>query len=245
MIRIVSLYPELMNLYGDRGNVMVLVRRCGWRELPVALDEIGLGQVTDLADADVVLLGGCSDREQSILEPELPRLSDALAAAVDRGVVVLAVCGGYQLLGRYYTDAGGAMIAGLGLLDLHTDTGQGRLRGNAAVAVDLGGAPEIITGFENHGGRTHLGSTPPLGRVLAGSGNNGIDGQEGARLHNVFGTYLHGPLLARNPWLADHLLELARRRQGIDAPLSPLDDSLERAARGRLLARLGVTTPTR
>ncbi len=244
MLTITHLYPELLNLYGDRGNVMTLAYRCQWRDLSVRVEEVNLGDRTDFSGSDILFIGGGSDREQGMLSDDLARIRDHLARAVEERLVVLAVCGGYQMLGMSYRDAGGREIPGLGILDFHTTDGKGRLTGNTAVEIMIRGKKEIITGFENHGGRTHLGTVDSLGRVLSGHGNNGRDGREGARYKNLFCTYLHGPVLPRNPWFADYLISLALSRKGKSADLKSLDDSLEIAARSRLLKRLRVTTPT-
>jgi CobQ-like glutamine amidotransferase family enzyme len=204
--------------------------------------EVGLGDPVDFGEVDFVFLGGGSDREQDIMARDLLARRDDLAAAVEEGLVVLAICGGYQLLGRYYRAADGTTIPGLGLLDFHTRAGKNRLIGNVAVEVDLDGFRVILLGFENHAGRTYLGDLAPLGRVLVGHGNNGEDGTEGARYKNVFCSYLHGPLLPKNPALTDHLIRLALRRRGLPGELEPLDDTLEREAAHVMLRRMGVRT---
>ncbi|MBC7106122.1 MAG: glutamine amidotransferase, partial [Firmicutes bacterium] len=229
-------------LYGDRGNVLAFVARCRWRGIPVRVLEVGLGDPVDFGEVDFVFLGGGSDREQDIMARDLLARRDDLAAAVEEGLVVLAICGGYQLLGRYYRAADGPLIPGLGLLDFHTRAGKKRLIGNVAVEVDLDGWRVTLYGFENHAGRTYLGDLAPLGRVLVGHGNNGEDGTEGARYKNVFCSYLHGPLLPKNPALTDHLIRLALRRRGLPEELEPLDDTLEREAVRVMLRRLKVRT---
>lgn len=239
-IRIVHLYPELLNLYGDGGNVIVLRRRCEWRGIPVAVDTVEMGAAMDLSDADIVMLGGGADREQRIVAERLLARAAELAAYAADGGVLLAVCGGYQLLGHSYT-MGEEVLPGLGLVDMETVRGEGRLIGNAAVASPICESP--IIGFENHGGRTNLGpGAVPLGRVLAGThGNNGADGTEGVLSGNVLGTYLHGPLLPKNPQVADWLLARALERRGESAAiLTPLDDSAELEANRVMRTRLGV-----
>lgn len=227
-LRVCSLYPELMNIYADRGNMQLLRARCEWRGIGFELAGSTLGEGIDPDAHDLFYMGGGQDRDQALCAQDMVTTKrEALHAAADRGAVVLAVCGGYQLLGHEY-EMEGERLPGVGLVDLRTVREPGpRLIGNCAIEADLGGGPRIIAGFENHGGRTYLGpEEQPLGRVLEGFGNNGKDGFEGVRRGNVIGTYLHGPLLPKNAWLADRLIELA-----LDAELEPLeDDSLEEAA---------------
>ena len=227
MLRVCALYPELMNIYADRGNIAVLRARCEWRGVEFRLDSATIGDPLDPDQADLFYIGGGQDRDQAAVAHDMAGPKRAvLHAAADRGAVLLAVCGGYQLLGHSY-QLGDAELPGVGLADLRTVREEGpRLIGNCAIEADLGGGPRVIAGFENHGGRTYLGEhEQPLGRVLEGHGNNGRDGREGVRLGNVFGTYLHGPLLPKNVWLADRLVELA-----LGVELEPLEDSLEEAA---------------
>src|SRR3954468_12885393 len=227
-LRVCSLYPDLMNIYADRGNVAVLRARCEWRGIGFEHSASGLGERLDPDSADLFYMGGGQDRDQvAVAEDMVATKREALHAAQDRDAVILAVCGGYQLLGESY-EMGSTLLPGVGLVDLRTVREPGpRLIGNCAIEADLGGGPRVIAGFENHGGRTYLGpDEQPLGRVLEGFGNNGKDGFEGVRRGNVIGTYLHGPLLPKNAWLADRLIELALRTE-----LEPLeDDSLEEAA---------------
>jgi lipid II isoglutaminyl synthase (glutamine-hydrolysing) len=226
-LRLCALYPDLMNIYADRGNIAVLRARCEWRGIGFELSSSGLGEPLDQGTADFFYMGGGQDRDQvAVAEDMVATKRDALHAAQDRGAVILAVCGGYQLLGKSY-QLGERELPGVELVDLTTVREPGpRLIGNCAIEVDLGG-DNVIAGFENHGGRTYLGEgEQPLGRVLSGYGNNGKDGHEGVRRGNTIGTYLHGPLLPKNIWLADRLIELA-----LDTGLEPLgDDSLEEAA---------------
>lgn len=227
-LRVCSLYPELMNIYADRGNMQLLRARCEWRGIGFELSGSTLGEGIDPDAHDLFYMGGGQDRDQALCAQDMVTTKrDALHAAAERGAVVLAVCGGYQLLGHEY-EMEGERLPGVGLVDLRTVREPGpRLIGNCAIEADLGDGPRIIAGFENHGGRTYLGpDEQPLGRVLEGFGNNGKDGFEGVRRGNVIGTYLHGPLLPKNAWLADRLIELA-----LDAELDPLeDDALEEAA---------------
>jgi CobQ-like glutamine amidotransferase family enzyme len=232
-LRVAALYPEQMNIYADRGNIIFLRRRCEWRGIAFSYTASGPGDRLDPAAHDLVYIGGGQDRDQRIVAQDMVSTKrDGLAQAVDDGAVVLAVCGGYQLLGHSY-QLGDERIAGLGLADLETRREPGpRLIGNVEIEVDLGGGPRRLAGFENHGGRTYLGNdAKPLGRVIRGFGNNGEDALEGVRRANLIGTYLHGPLLPKNAWLADRVIQLAlARREGSEPELDPLDDALEDAA---------------
>jgi CobQ-like glutamine amidotransferase family enzyme len=228
-LRVCALYPDLMNIYADRGNLLLLQRRCEWRGIGFELSASGLGEPLDADAADLFYIGGGQDRDQELCALDLAEVKrDGIHAAADRGAALLAVCGGYQLLGHSY-QLGERTLPGVGLVDLTTIRGDGpRLIGNVAIEVDLGDGPRVLAGFENHGGRTHLGAgETPLGRVLKGYGNDGRSGVEGVRRGNVIGTYLHGPLLPKNAWLADWLIA---RGLGRDEPLKPLDDALENAA---------------
>ena len=237
-LRVCALYPDLMNIYADRGNLILLRKRCEWRGLGFELSASGLGAQLDPAAADLFYIGGGQDRDQVLVAADMEATKrQGLHHAAETGKVVLAVCGGYQLLGHSYHVAG-HVLPGVGLVDLETTREDGpRLIGNCAIQVDLGDGPRVIAGFENHGGRTRLGpGATPLGKVLKGFGNNGEDGHEGVRRDNVFGTYLHGPLLPKNAWLADRLIMLAL---GLDA-LDPLDDSFEDAAHAAARRAAGV-----
>ena len=236
-LRVVYLYPDALNLYGDGGNAMIIKSRCAWRGIPVTVDEVTMGQELNLESADIVLMGGGADRDQLAVAHELASRREEIARYVESDGTLLAICGSYQLLGHSYY-MGDTRIEGLGVLDIETTRGEGRLIGNVAVTTELCDAP--LVGFENHGGRTHLGpNAAPLGdSVVPGTGNNGEDGHEGVLYRGVVGTYLHGPALSKNPQLADWLIEHALRRriqQGDRTvasllPLYPLDDSLEHAA---------------
>jgi CobQ-like glutamine amidotransferase family enzyme len=232
-LRFLALYPEQMNIYADRGNAIFLQRRCEWRGIGFAYASAGPGEEFDPSAHDYIYLGGGQDRDQRAVAADMVASKrDAMAEATEDGAVVLAVCGGYQLLGSSY-QLDEERLPGLGLVELETVRSSGaRLIGNVAIEVDLGGGPQVVAGFENHGGRTHLGAgAEPLGKVLKGFGNNGEDGFEGVRRNNLIGTYLHGPLLPKNAWLADHLIALAlERRYGERPELEPLEDDLERAA---------------
>jgi CobQ-like glutamine amidotransferase family enzyme len=232
-LRLCALYPEQMNIYADRGNILFLQRRCEWRGISFSYTAAGPGDRVDPGAHDLFYVGGGQDRDQRMVAADMVAgKRDDLAAAVDDGAVLLAVCGGYQLLGHSY-QLGEERIEGLGLADLETIREPGeRLIGNVAIEADLGTGPQLIAGFENHGGRTYLGDdATPLGRVVKGFGNNARDGLEGVRRDNLFGTYLHGPLLPKNAAFADRLVALALgRREGAEPELEPLDDSLESAA---------------
>jgi CobQ-like glutamine amidotransferase family enzyme len=238
-LRLLALYPEQMNIYADRGNVIFLQRRCEWRGLGFEYSAAGPGESFDPSAHDLIYIGGGQDRDQRLVaEDMLQTKRDAIASAVGDGAVVLAVCGGYQLLGHSY-QLGDERIPGLGIADLETVREDGpRLIGNISLEVDLGNGPLLVAGFENHGGRTYLGAgTEPLGRVVKGHGNNGKDGFEGVHRDNLFGTYTHGPLLPKNSELADHLTRLALSRSGNPVgELDPLDDRLELAAHESALA---------
>lgn len=242
-LRVCALYPEQMNIYADRGNILFLQRRCEWRGIGFSYTGAGPGEPVDATAADLFYIGGGQDRDQVMVAADMVASKrEDLAAAVESGAVVLAVCGGYQLLGHSY-QLGDEKLPGLGLVDLETVREEGpRLIGNVAIEVDLGPGPRVLAGFENHGGRTYLGpGVPALGKVLAGHGNNGKDGWEGVRRHNLVGTYLHGPLLPKNAWLADHLITLALgRRYGARPELEPLPDALEDAAHASARAAAGV-----
>jgi len=228
-LRVCALYPDLMNIYADRGNLIVLERRCAWRGIGFQLSASGLGEQLDGRAHDLFYIGGGQDRDQRLCAHDLIETKRAgLHAAAERGAVVLGVCGGYQLLGHSYALAD-EEIPGVGLLDLRTVREEGpRLIGNVAIEVTLeNGDAEVLAGFENHGGRTHLGGRQqPLGRVLRGFGNDGRSGFEGARAGNTVGTYLHGPLLPKNVWFADWLI--ARALGLRPEQLAPLDDAIER-----------------
>ena len=238
-LRLLTLYPEQMNIYADRGNILFLQRRCEWRGIGFVNTPSGPGEPVDPGAHDLIYIGGGQDRDQRLVAEDMLRAKrEGITSALTDGAALLAVCGGYQLLGHSY-QLGAERIPGLGLADLDTVREEGpRLIGNVAIEVDLGGGPRTLAGFENHGGRTYLGDdATPLGRVIAGHGNNGRDGLEGVRSDRLIGTYLHGPLLPKNAWLADHLIAQAlARRAGSPPQLEPLDDALEDAAHRSALA---------
>ncbi|MEJ7893962.1 MAG: glutamine amidotransferase [Solirubrobacteraceae bacterium] len=239
MLRVLALYPDLMNIYADRGNLLFLQRRCEWRGIGFELAGAQIGETVDPDAHDLFYMGGGQDRDQALCAEDLAAVKrDALHAAAARGAVVFGVCGGHQLLGHAY-ELDGVELPGAGLVDLRTvRSDDRRLIGNVAIEVQLPGldGARVLAGFENHGGRTHLGAGErPLGRVLAGHGNNGDDGHEGVLRGTVVGTYLHGPLLPKNAWFADWLIETA-----LGAPLTALDDTLETAAHAGARRAAGV-----
>ena len=222
------LYPELLNLYGDRGNIQCMMKRSLWRGIEAETIAFGLEDSIDFSKLDIVLLGGGSDREQRIVCSRLRDIRENFHHYVEDGGSVLAVCGGYQLLGHYYKTEEDT-LEGLSLVDLYTEQGEGRLIQNIVLQSELFDMP--IVGFENHGGRTCINNNKPLGKVLYGAGNDGKSGYEGVVYKNVIGTYLHGPLLPKNPQLADWLIQHAlERKYGKETELTPLDDSQEKEA---------------
>jgi lipid II isoglutaminyl synthase (glutamine-hydrolysing) len=241
-VRICHLYPRLLSVAGDRGNLFAITRRCAWRGIAATVVEAEVGEVPDFAGFDLVLLHGGQDCEMRVAADDLAMKAGSLRAAIEADVVVLAVCAGYQLLGKYYAPEAGAPIAGIGVLDAVTEGGATRFMGHIAVSCDFGrGGPQRLVGYENHSGRTYLGpGAGQLGRVIAGSGNNGGDGAEGARYREVYATYLHGPLLPKNPWLTDHLISRALRHHYPDEELldrlAPLADEAETAAHAAALS---------
>jgi CobQ-like glutamine amidotransferase family enzyme len=240
-LTVVYLYGELMNLYGDRGNILAIQRRCEWRGIGVELVHVGVGDRIDPGAADLLFFGGGQDVEQATVSRDLMAGNgSAIEEAVDAGAGLLAVCGGYQLLGRFFRTANGVEIPGSGLFDAFTVAGAARLVGNVVAEAEIDGRSETLVGFENHSGRTFVGAaatTAPLARVLVGGGNNGEDGAEGARRGTAIGTYLHGPVLPKNPWLTDWLILAALRRRHQVEILDPLDDTLEIATNRALASR--------
>jgi hypothetical protein len=232
-LRLVHLYPDLMSVYGDRGNVLTLVRRAEWRGLDVELRELSVGDELDPCEVDLVFFGGGQDREQAVVSPDFLRQKGAaVCEAVEDGAALLSVCGGYQLLGASYTTVDGQQLPGAGLFDIRSVPGPRRHIGNVLIETSLDGRPRTLVGFENHSGRTFLASgVQPLGRVVVGAGNNGEDGTEGSVYRGAIGCYLHGSLLPKNPWLADRLLTQAlAHRRGEPVTLEALDDRLENEA---------------
>ena len=227
------LYPDLMNLYGDRGNVICLLRRCQWRGIEVEVKE---------NSPDILFMGGGQDRQQKAVVEDLKKgRGEEIKNFIENGGVGLFICGGYQLMGKFYRPAEGPDLKGLGIFNIETyHFGKEKPRCIGNVVVERQG--KTLVGFENHGGRTYLGGeVKPLGKVLCGHGNNSEDGTEGAVYKNAFGTYLHGALLPKNPHFADHLIELAlKNKYGLDVKLDPLDDTLEHQAHKAVLRKLGL-----
>jgi lipid II isoglutaminyl synthase (glutamine-hydrolysing) len=232
-VRVAHLYPDYLNIYADRGNMAVLARRAAWRGLDLEVEPLSTGDDVRPGEFDLYYIGGGQDREQALIAPNMAAKGPALAEAVAGGATVLAVCGGYQLLGNFYRDREGAELPGSGLLPLHTIAGARRMIGDVLLECELEpGIRRTLAGFENHAGRTYLEEgAEPLGRVVAGFGNDGESGYEGCRSGRVVGTYLHGPLLPRNPWFADWILaQAAARRTGAPPELERLPDTLEAQA---------------
>jgi CobQ-like glutamine amidotransferase family enzyme len=241
-LRICHLYPRELNIYADRGNIAVFRQRTGWRGIDCEVVEAGLDEAIDPDAHDLFYLGGGQDRDQALVAPDLVATkSDALHRAADSGAVVLAVCGGYQLAGHGYKATDSSALPGIGLIDADTVAGSDRLIGDLAIEVELDGELQRVVGYENHAGRTRLGpDVQPFGKVLAGAGNDSESGYEGAMRDRVIGTYLHGPLLPKNPWLADRLISWAlQRRTGRVPELEPLADELEAKARQVAIGRAG------
>jgi hypothetical protein len=230
-VRVVHLYAAEMNIYGDNGNVQILRRRLEWRGIPVVVQRVGVGEPLP-PDTHVLIGGGGQDAGQAVITEDLLAKGPGLVAMAADGVPMLLVCGMYQMAGHYFQPFDAPRLPGIGLLDVHTVAGPTRLIGNVVADSEFGS----LVGYENHSGLTYLGDgVEPLGRTSPGQGNNGSDGTEGARLHHVIGTYLHGPLLAKAPAVADHMLSAALAQAGLPAVLEPLDDSL--AARAAAVAR--------
>ncbi len=241
-VRLCHLYPEMMNIYADRGNIAVFQQRLAWRGMGIEITEIGLGDTIEPGQHDLYYLGGGQDRDQNLVAEDLVRNKDVLQAAADAGAAQLYVCGGIQLAGHSYKTADGTELAGLGILDLSTDAGDSRLIGDLVIDATVEGTTQQVVGYENHVGRTTLGpGCSPFGRVTSGHGNDGASGFEGAIKNHVIGTYLHGPLLPKNPWIADILLSWALdHRYGDDIALRPLEDTVETRAHQAAVARAGV-----
>jgi CobQ-like glutamine amidotransferase family enzyme len=233
-LRVAHLYPEYLNIYADRGNIAVFANRARWRGIELVVEPVSVGEALRPGEHDLIYVGGGQDREQALIAPDLAARGAAIREAVDGGTAVLAVCGGYQLLGRFYRERGGAELPGAGLFPLHTVAGERRLIGDCLLECEFEpGEKRTLAGFENHAGLTRLeAGAEPLGRVVAGFGNDGASGFEGCRVGTAIGTYLHGPLLPRNPWLADWLLSqaLAHATGGEPLQLTPLPDRLEARA---------------
>lgn len=234
IIRIAHLYPDMLNLYGDRGNIIALTERMKARQIDVHTDAITMGKSFNADDYDILFIGGGQDFEQDVLLDDLKKGKDTeINKAIHNGTVMLAICGGYQMLGKYYKTYDGKMLEYMGALDFYTEGKEERMIGNYAYKTKEG--IEVV-GFENHSGRTYLGkSVEPLGKMIKGYGNNGEDGTEGVRFKNTFGTYSHGPVLPKNPDFADLLISKALENKYGKADLAKLDDSLEAKARAQVM----------
>ena len=227
-LRIAHLYPKLLNIYGDGGNILTLKKRCEWRGIPVEINEIDIND--SIPKHDIYFIGGGQDSQQIKVAEELQKHKDFLQKERDRGAVFLGICGGYQLFGHYYQPFNSEKLLGISLLDAYTVAGNNRFIGNVTVKTDFT-TPNTLVGFENHSGLTYLqGETKPLGQVVIGQGNNGKDGTEGARFKNVFGTYLHGSFLPKNPHFADYLIQLA-----LNEEVQPIEDGLENLTHNSLI----------
>ncbi len=243
IVRIGWLYPDLMNIYGDRGNIITLVNRCAWRGIPVEVDELAPGDRIADGRHDIFFMGGGQDREQELVYRDLLEVKgEAIKRQVENGAAALVICGGFQLFGKFYQPFEGERIEGIEVFDAHTVAGDKRFIGNVVVRSALGGPTGTIVGFENHSGRTYLGEgCTPLGMVSVGHGNNSRDRTEGAVHLGAIGTYLHGSLLPKNPGVADFLIEKGLSRRGGEVRLDPLDDTLERKAHEAAVARARKT----
>jgi lipid II isoglutaminyl synthase (glutamine-hydrolysing) len=242
-IRIGWLYPDLMNIYGDRGNVITLVNRCKWRGIPVDVDELDVGDPIANGRHDIFFMGGGQDREQEIVYMDLLELKgEALKRQIENGAAALAICGGYQLFGKFYRPFEGDELKGIDIFDAYTVAGDRRCIGNVVANSALGGRPGTVVGFENHSGKTYLGEgCAPLGMVTVGYGNNAEDRTEGAVYMGAVGTYLHGSLLPKNPGVADFLIERGLARTGGPIRLDALDDTMELRAHEAAVSRAKKT----
>ncbi len=232
-ITIAHLYPDMLNLYGDWGNIVTLKHRLEARGIEVQVKTYAIDEDIDFTSTDIVFIGGGGDREQATVCSRLRELKDNLIAYAEDGGVILAVCGGFEILGKYYKTAADT-VEGVGLLDITTEYSDDKLIGNVVIESDLIGS--TIVGFENHSGRVDIGALSPLGKVLAGSGHDG-KGTEGVVYKNVIATYLHGPLLPKNPALADYIIARAMERRYGEADLAPIDDAMEMAAHDYAVGR--------
>jgi len=232
VLKIGHLYPTLMSVAADRGNLFSIEKRCQWRGIATEVEQIFVKQTPDFTKYDLILFHGGADREMELASRDIQAKASSLKEAAESNTVFLAVCAGYQLLGHSYKAFKGPELKGIGLLDLRTEGSGTRFMTHMALECNFEQSEKkILVGYENHSGRTYLGpNAQPLGKVLAGWGNNGKDGGEGAMYKHVFGTYLHGPVLPKNPWFTDFLIQRALERRYGKVELAPLDDSVEEAA---------------
>jgi CobQ-like glutamine amidotransferase family enzyme len=232
VLKIGHLYPTLMSVAADRGNLFSIQKRCQWRGIATEVEQIFVKQTPDFTRYDIILIHGAADREMEIASRDIQLKASSLHEAAEAGTVFLSVCAGFQLLGHYYKPFQGPELKGVGLLDLYTEGGSTRFMTHMALECDFAETgKKVLVGYENHSGRTYLGpKAQPLGKVLAGWGNNGKDGYEGAQYKNVFGTYLHGPVLPKNPWFTDLLIQRALERRYGKVGLETLEDSIENEA---------------
>jgi hypothetical protein len=237
-LQIAHLYPELLNIYGDKGNILAIQKRCEWRGIAVTVHSINSGDIIDPEIYDIYFIGGGQDKQQITVSSELHKNKSQLTQAAEDNAVFLSICGGYQLLGHYYKPHDGDKLSGISILDAYTIAGNTRYIGNVTVQTDFL-EPNTLVGFENHSGLTYLqGSTKPIGKNVVGNGNNGKDGAEGARYKNVFGTYLHGSLLPKNPHFTDYLVQQAlTRKYGQEVNLVALNDEIENLAHKKAVGK--------
>jgi hypothetical protein len=232
------MYPDLLNLYGDRGNILTLIRRCEWRGIDVEVKSITIDINTNFTDINILFLGGGSDREQKIVSDDLTlKRMKNFKSAVEDGMTVLSICGGYQLLGKYYQIGTNNKLPGIGIFDACTIAGNKRMINNVIIEAEINNLKFKMVGFENHSGKTYLKNTKPLGNIIIGNGNNGEDHTEGAYYKNAFGTYLHGPVLPKNPEFADYLVLTALKRKYGNVVLQPLDDTFEHNTQNAIIKR--------
>lgn len=239
-LKICHLYPDVLNLYGDRGNVTAIKKRLEWRGIGCEIVNANIGDKTDLGDCDIFFIGGGQDFEQGVLLKDIASgKGDAIKDAIESGKVFLAICAGYQILGKYYKTHTGEVCDFIGALDLYTVGQKKRMIGNYVYECELGGRKTEIVGFENHSGKTYLGEgVRPFGKILYGNGNNSEDKTEGARYKNVYATYAHGPVLPKNPYFTDELIRVALKNKYGDDSISELDDTFELAAHKYMVNRL-------
>lgn len=236
-LRLAHLYPKELNIYGDYGNVLTIQKRCEWRDIDIIIDEIQIGD--SIAEHDLYFIGGGQDAQQIEVSKELLKNKEVLHKEKNANAVFLGICGGYQLLGNYYQPLDAERLEGVGLLDVYTIASSARFIGNVTAKTNFLPKNNTLVGFENHSGLTYIqGDTKSIAEIVVGKGNNGKDKTEGARSNNVFGTYLHGPLLPKNPHFADYLINLAlEKKYGVEIDLKPLDDSLEYFAHASVLEK--------